>query len=126
MEYINDELIVYLNKLIKTIETQSTLEFGNIKIIDQTRVDDILCCIDINFPEILKKYQKAYGKDRNVKSFDLYQKLINNIKIKPPLTKSKYAVNYSEAFELVKLLKYYFVQDVTYVCKTYPDLLNKD
>lgn len=126
MEHINGDLAIYLNKLVKTIETQASFEFGNVRILDQTRIDDILCCIDINFPAILNKYLKAYGRDRNVKSFDVYKKLISNIKIKPPLTKNSYAVNYKEVVELVKLLQGSLVQDVTYVCKTYPELLNMD
>ena len=123
MNLINEDLGMYLNKLVKTIETQSSFDLGNVKILDQTRIDDILCCIDINFPDVLKKYSKEYKIEKNVHSFDIYRKLIANIKIKPPLTKTKYAVNFKEVVDLVKLLKESIVKDVTYVTKAHPEIL---
>lgn len=126
MDYINEDLMQYLNKLVKTIETQSSFEFGNVRILEQNRIDDILCCIDINFPKLLHKFKKAYAKDTAVQSFNIYRKLISNLKVKPPLTKNKYAVNYAEVVALVDDLKHSFVEDIAYICKKYPNLLEDD
>ena len=118
-----DDLKMYLNKLVKTIETQSSFDFGNKRILNKTRVDDILCCIDVNFPEELKLFKKHGQTDKNVLSYKLYDKLIANIKIKPLFGTSSYAVNYREVVEYVRLLNESFEKDVLYIKKTYPNIL---
>lgn len=122
MEAINDDLYMYLDKLVKTIGTQSNFTFCGVYVINQNRVDDILCCIDINFPKILKIFQKEHGYDRNVRSLQFFDKLIRNIKIKLPFIKTNYFVNYSEVVKLVKLLKQSFPEDVAYIKKSFPKL----
>lgn len=123
MESINNDLYMYLDKLVKTIETQSSISFSGIYVINQTRVDDVLCCIDINFPKVLRKFKKEQNEDKNVHSLHLYDILIKNIKIKLPFIKNNYFVNYSEVLKLVKLLKQSFPADVAYIQKSYPNLL---
>ena len=125
MDAINDDLYMYLDKLVKTIETQADFKFGGIYVISQNRVDDILCCIDINFPKILKTFKKEQDEDKNVSSLHLYDKLIANIKIKLPFVKANYFVNYGEVSNIVRLLKQSFPADVAYINKSYPNL-NKD
>lgn len=125
MEEINSNLGTYINKLIKTIETQASFSFGNKRIVNKTRIDDILCCIDVNFPKILKAFQKEYDADKNVRSFSIYQSLINNIKITPFWNKDSYMVNYKQVLDIVEVLKQAFVADVNYIKKTYPNLLNE-
>ena len=126
MDYINDDLIMYLKKLIKTIETQASFNFGNIFIVNQNRVDDILCCIDVNFPKLLKVYSKEFGIHRNIKSFEIYDKLIASIKCKPPFTKTVYAVNFEKASALVDELQKSFVEDIAYIKKTHPNMSEND
>ncbi len=122
MEAINDDLYMYLDKLVKTIATQSNFTFCGIYVISQNRVDDILCCIDINFPKVLKIFKKEHGFDRNIHSLQIFDKLIKNIKIKLPFIKTNYFVNYSEVVKLVNLLKQSFPEDVSYIKKSYPNL----
>lgn len=124
MSEISSDLEMYFNKLIKTIETQASFSFGNKKIVNKTRIDDILCCIDVNFPEILKHYLKEYGTDKHVHCFRLYEQLISNIKINVPLSKDNYAVNYNEVLNIVPLLKETINADVMYVKKTYTNIEN--
>jgi len=122
MGVVSGELEKYLKKLIKTIETQASFSFGNKKIVNKTRIDDILCCIDVNFPEILKRFLKEYGTDKNVRCFKIYEKLIANIKIKPLLGNDSYAVNYNEVSALIPQLKESIETDVNYVQRTYAGL----
>lgn len=123
MDLVNNDLILYLNKLVKTIEEDASFEFGNIKIVNQRRIDDILCCIDINIPEVLQRYRKEHGNDRNISSFTLYKSLISNIKRRLPFAKSSYVVKYREVVELVRQLQRRFVTDASYIARTYPELL---
>ena len=126
MEYINEDLMLFLDKLVKTVATQSSFDLGNMRVLEQNRIDDILCCIDINFPKLLHKCKKAYADDTAIKSFDIYRRLINNLKNRIPFVKDKYAVNYAEVVELADELKHSFVEDIAYICKTYPGLLEDD
>ena len=122
MDYINEDLYKYLKKLVKTIETQASFSIGNIRILNQTRIDDILCCIDINFPKILNKYRKEYEIE-NMPSLGLYNRLIAIIKKRPPFIKTIYIINYSEVLKLTEQLKEVLVKDITYVVRTHPELL---
>ena len=120
-----EELKMYLNKLVKTIETQSSFEFGNKRIVNKTRIDDILCCIDANIPEELKLFKKHGQSDKHIKSFNIYNSLIANIRIKPIMGDSSYAINYKEVVELAKIINVTFQQDVEYIRKTYPGLFEQ-
>ncbi len=124
MESQNEEFKTYFSKLVKTVETQSLFTFGNIMIVDKQRIDDILCCIDIAFPALLKKFKQHGGKDRNVVVYKLYDSLIRNIKINPFFIKSLYAVNFDEVSRLSKDIVQSVDQEETYIAKSYPELLN--
>lgn len=123
MESRNEELKMYFTKLVKTIETQANMRLGSIFIVDKQRIDDILCCIDVNFPTLLKKFKQHGGKDKNVRAFNLYNSLIKNIKINPLFIKSLYVVNYAEVVKLTKDIVQYVDEDEAYIQKTYPELL---
>ena len=124
MESINADLLKYLNKLVKTIETQASFSVGSQKTVNKTRIDDILCCIDVNFPKILKRFQQEYGKDQHVRSFNVYEQLIANIKIKPLFGKDSYMVNYDEVVKLIPVLKQSIEADINYIQRTYTNLNN--
>ena len=126
MEAINDDLYMYLDKLVKTLSTQSNFTFCGIYVINQTRIDDILCCIDINYPKILKTFKKEQEEDKNVHSIKLYENLIKNIRIKLPFVRANYFVNYGEVVNIVKLLKQSFPADVAYITKSYPGLSSRN
>ena len=116
-------LKMYFDKLIKTIETQASFKFGNKHIVDKQRIDDILCCIDANFPKILKLYKKHHGStDKNIKSFKEYDRLIANIKIKPILGNNSYSINYKETVQIASNLGITLSSDVKYIEKSYPNL----
>lgn len=119
-----EELKMYFNKLLKTIETQAAFKLGNKYLLDKQRIDDILCCIDANFPAILKNYRKKYNNlDKNIQSYKSYDSLIANIKIKPPLGNNSYFINYNEVVMLIKGFDSHLSNDIKYLKENYPDLL---
>ena len=119
----NDNLKNLFNKLVKTIETQASFTFGNKRIVDKQRIDDILCNIDIEFPEILRRYRNKHGNtDKNIQSFKTYEKLIANIKIKPLFGKNSYSINYKEVVQLVATIGSNFAHDIKYLEEFYPEL----
>ncbi len=126
METINADLLKYLNKLVNTIETQASFSLGNKKMVNKTRIDDILCCIDVNFPSILKRFQQEYGRDGHVKSFTLYEQLIANIKIKPLFGKDSYMVNYDKVVNIIPMLKQSIENDIHYIERTYSNLTHQE
>ena len=112
----------YFDKLIKVINSQAVLSLGSTKFVDKQKIDDVLCCIDINFPKKLVEFNKKYGAvDSNIKSFKIYQEMINNIKIKPIIGKSNYAVRYNEVQVLIDRLGRSFNSDLKYIRDHYPD-----
>lgn len=116
-------LKMYFDKLVKTIETQSSFKFGDMYLVDKQRIDDILCCIDANFPHILKAYHKKYGDiDKAIKSFNHYNSLIENIKIKPPLGNNSYLINYNKVIEIIAILGNSFASDIKYINENYSNL----
>ena len=125
MNYVSDDLILYINKLINTVETQATFRIGNIRILEQNRIDDILCCIDVNFPEALKRFHEERGNDVRIRSFKAYKNLIAHIKVKPPFSKSSYLINYKNMMELVKILQGNIISDMKYISRVYPDLIGE-
>ena len=112
----------YFDNLIKVINSQAVLSLGSTKFVDKQKIDDVLCCIDINFPKKLVEFNKKYGAvDSNIKSFKIYQEMINNIKIKPIIGKSNYAVRYNEVQVLIDRLGRSFNSDLKYIQDHYPD-----
>ena len=112
----------YFDKLIKVINSQAVLSLGSTKFVDKQKIDDVLCCIDINLPKKLVEFNKKYGAvDSNIKSFKIYQEMINNIKIKPIIGKSNYAVRYNEVQVLIDRLGRSFSSDLKYIQDHYPD-----
>ena len=124
MESQNEEFKSYFHKLVKTIETQASFTFGSIMIVDKQRIDDILCCIDIAFPSLLKKFKQHGGKDKNVIVYRLYDSLIKHIKINPLFIKSLYATHFDEVSKLSKEIVETVDNEEQYIRKSYPELLN--
>ena len=115
-------LIDYLNKLEKFIKDEPSFNFGNKKIYDKKRVDDILCCVDSSMPSEFNKYLNTYGENKEIKTFKYRRKLIENIKIKPPIGNNSDFVNYSETLQAINFLKKCIPPDISYIRANYPNL----
>lgn len=116
------ELHKYFDKLYKTIKSQAIFSLGRLKLIDQQRIDDILCCIDVNMPKIFKTYKNKIGSDGKLKHFLTYNNLMSVIKAKPPFIKSNYLINFEKAGDLIKKLETEITNDLKYLERNYPSL----
>ena len=88
------ELKKYIKKLIKFINNESTFKFMKTRLVDKTRVDDIICCIDASFPKEYLDHLKKIGGN-HLKSTALYTEMLNAIKNPFWLSPSLYSVNYN-------------------------------
>lgn len=121
MEIISDNLKNYMKKLLSEIENPVFSAFGK-SLLEKKRIDDTLCLIDINFPEILKKVRERVGdSDRGIKSFRAYQSMIDSIKSKSFM--NYYLVNKEQIIYYIKNLETSFNADKVYIEKTYPDIV---
>lgn len=115
-------LMNYYTKLEKCIQNEAAFSFGNKKIFDKKRVDDILCCIEASMPAEFKRLANAYGEDKRVKTYKYQRDLIQNIKIKPPMGNSSYMVNTAETLQIIAALKRAIPGDLGYIRATYPNI----
>ncbi len=119
---ILNNLMGYFKKLERCIQNEAAFSFGNKKIFDKKRVDDILCCIDASMPSEFAKLANSYGEDKQIRTYKLKRELIANIKVKPPIGNSSYMVNTSETLQLIKSLAGSIPKDLGYIRATYPNL----
>lgn len=97
------ELKKYLRKLLNIIENEASITLIKTKIIDKTKIDDILCCIEASFPEEYKAFIKKKGA-RKLKSNFYYNQLLASIKNKFLFSTSCYSVRYKEAAQIIGTL----------------------
>ncbi len=97
------EIKNYLKKLSNVITKQSGIMLMKTKVLNKNLVDDILCCIEANFPE---EYRNVFNttKGRKLKSVVYYNKLLYAIRNKFPLNPSCYAVSYKEALQYIDII----------------------
>ena len=82
----------YLKKLRNILNNKAVFSLGNTKIVNKSKVDDILCCIEGSLPEEYKNYLNKYGSTK-LKSYLYLNHLHAAIKNKFLFSTSKYAVD---------------------------------
>lgn len=82
----------YLKKLKKILSNETIFNLGKTRIVNKSKIDDILCCVEGSLPEEYKNYVKKYGITR-LKSYSCLNQLHAAIKNKFLFSTSKYAVN---------------------------------
>ena len=77
----------YLSKLALVIQKESTLSFFKTKLIDKSRIDDIICCIEASFPDEYKAVIRRTGTGGYIKTYKHWQQVLfavrNNFKLVP-------------------------------------------
>ena len=110
----------YYDKLARVLKNEASFEMFGKAIFDKRRIDDAICCIDANFPNEFKEYQRSAGNlAGSVETFRLYNMLITNIKNKPPMGNSSYLVNVQEALRIIDKLKFAASSDFNYIKENY-------
>lgn len=100
-EYDITELSKYIKKLTFYVSREATFNIGNIKILDKSRVDDLLCCIESSLPDAFKKHIRHVRNDRP-KSQICYMQLISSVRKKFFLSSGHYIVKESEIISVTK------------------------
>ena len=114
---VSDEKIknlrIYFGKLSKLIREEATMKFIVSRLVSKSRVDDLLCCIDANFPREFSHFVKTHGK-KQLKSYEYYLDLVKTIK-KRCIFGDYYRINHGQALQMIELIVSYLAQDKKYI-----------
>ena len=114
---VSDEKIkklkIYFGKLSKLIREEATMKLIATSLIPKARVDDLLCCIDANFPKEFRQFVKTHGK-KQLKSYEYYLDLVKTIK-KRCIFGDYYRINHGQSIQMIELIVSYLAQDKKYI-----------
>jgi hypothetical protein len=103
-----EEIKKYLKKLNIIIDNNSSFSFGSYRFVNKQRIDNIICCIESNWPEMLKKTSKYYKKGLDSEKF--FKIFLNTITNKTFISSSLYLIKYDVFIEqsahLIKTINY--------------------
>ena len=97
------DLKLYLNKLKRIITNESSFSFGNKRIISKSRVDDIVCCVQANYPDDFTEYVKRNGI-KSLQSHLCYQQLLAVVTKKFILSPEHYLIDFARFIGLLGML----------------------
>ena len=97
------ELKVYLNKLTKIIAKESSFVLGNKRIVGKARIDDIVCCVQANYPDEFVEYVKRNGI-KSLQSHLCYQQLLAVVTKKFILSSEHYLIDFARFTSLLSML----------------------
>lgn len=103
IEELTAETKKYLEKLKKIVEMEPEFFITKTKLVSQTRVDDVMCCIEASFPVAYRNYINDRG-GRSMKSYSSYLSLYSAMKKKFFLAPSSYSVNQKEVVALITMI----------------------
>ena len=96
-------LKLYLNKLKRIITNESSFSLGNKKIISKARIDDIVCCVQANYPDDFTEYVKRNGI-KSLQSHLCYQQLLAVVTKKFILSSAHYSIDFTRFISLLNML----------------------
>lgn len=94
------EIRKYLKKLAATIDSEATFCFFKSRIFNKTKIDDLICCVEANFPEEYKKLLRSKSS-QSFKSVGIYYSLKRTIQKKFFFSSSSYLIEYRKAMSLI-------------------------
>ena len=98
-----EEIRKYVNKLNFILTNDAIFSLFLNKFVNKKRIDDIICCIDANWPDKLKTKNQLEEKFFSEKAYIMF---VKNITQKTFISSSLYKVNYNEFLQQSKgLLK---------------------
>ena len=100
---VSESIKGYLLKLKKIINNEATFNFGKTKVINKSKIDDILCCVEGSFPQEYRDYLKKYGVNK-LKSKVYINQLHAAIKNKFLFSTTNYAVNVPHAESMMSAI----------------------
>ena len=90
-----ENLNSYIQKLRKIVSFDCSFTFGNTKIVNKSRIDDVICCIQASYPKDYKEYVKRNGT-KSLETYLFFQKMLSVATNKWFLSSNFYAINYAE------------------------------
>ena len=97
------DLKLYLNKLKRIVTNESSFSLGNKRIISKARVDDIVCCVQANYPDDFTEYVKRNGI-KSLQSHLCYQQLLAVVTKKFILSPNHYLIDFARFMSLLSML----------------------
>ena len=97
------DLKLYLNKLKRIVTNESSFSLGNKRIISKARVDDIVCCVQANYPDDYTEYVKRNGI-KSLQSHLCYQQLLAVVTKKFILSPNHYLIDFARFMSLLNML----------------------
>ena len=94
------ELKKYLKKLLRLIEYEATFTFFKTKLIDKSRADDIICCIEASFPKEYKEFVKRTG-GKKLRSNFLWIQVLEAVRNKFCFSTCVYSVRTAAAIQAI-------------------------
>ena len=91
----------YLSKLSYLIQREATFSFFKTRLVDKSRVDDIICCIEASFPEEYKAVVKRTGSGGYLKTHKYWQQVLRAVKNDFRLSSSLYSVKTDPAIQAI-------------------------
>lgn len=105
------EIKKHLKKLIFVIDNESTFTFADIKIHKKARMDDVICCVEANFPNEYKKLIRL-PQHKDYKSIAMYYSIKSLIQRKCFFSSSSYMVQYKTAIAYINNFSKVLEQDL--------------
>ena len=97
------DLKLYLIKLKRIVTNESSFSLGNKRIISKARVDDIVCCVQANYPDDYTEYVKRNGI-KSLQSHLCYQQLLAVVTKKFILSPNHYLIDFARFMSLLNML----------------------
>ena len=88
-----DDIKKYIRKLHSVLLNEASFSFFSNKFVNKQRIDDIICCIDANWPDKIKTKNK---REERFFSEKVYIMFVKNITQKTFISSSLYKINYNE------------------------------
>ena len=111
-----NEIKKYLKTLVQVLYGNVIFYFPNRRVICKTRIDDILCCIEANFPDLYKEKLRS-RKVEKLKSEICYNELKQVLKRQFLFFSSCYIIKYRDAERIINVLLKSFESDIRFLYK---------
>jgi hypothetical protein len=117
----------YLTKLNTIISNQANFSFVGYKIIEKSKIDDVLCCLQSIIPKEYKQYQLWNRQEHQLSSQILYTELLETLNRNFLGNKNLCIVTANKTYNLISSLKKQFPIDLNIIAKNmenFPDAYN--
>lgn len=111
-----DEIKDYLIKLDNLIRHDAEFTFIDVKLVNKTKVDDLLCCFLAVLPEKYKKYLKGHS-EKKLSSVVAYQSMHKALIRTFFFNKNLYMVEYARVLKNISTIMLMIERDIAFVEK---------